>query len=114
MKHTTAVLILLSVAFTDALCMEDQERALLNGSSSNKMQLSPRSGYGSINDDVEGQQRDKDDNGCCNECNKKILTFCCSLSGIIAFLTLAQFAEPIEQSNSNQTLSFSGSHSHSN
>src|SRR5579872_4244119 len=55
MKHTTAVLILLSLAFTDALCMEEQEEALQYRST--PLAKVKRSQYGSIND-VEAQRND--------------------------------------------------------
>jgi hypothetical protein len=103
MKHTTAVLILLSLAFTDALCMEEQEETLQY--SSTPLAKIKRSRYGSVNDDVEGQRRrDKLVCGCCRpEQVKPAVVICaavCTSVGVFTWLAVAKpFSGPSEGDN---------------
>lgn len=113
MKYTTAVLILLSVTFRGTLCME--ESALLKGHSTKKTPLSPRSGYKSINDDVEAQSNNAKVSGCSNE-EKTFLGGCIGLCGAIALMITMMATGPLNQNDGNNNpidQSFSGSYSFS-
>jgi|GEM_PF-2206724 hypothetical protein len=118
MKYTTAVLILLSLTFRGALCMEsDEQEETLRYSSTPLVKVKNRSGYGSVNRDVEAQRND--DKLVCGCWRKEqtgtVMAVCipfCAVMGVFTWIMVAppfggssEVEDPILPSFSNYSLS---------